>query len=45
MADAGAGTGGPAARLTGLSEESPDGEPGEVLAGVTGGADVPAGLR
>jgi hypothetical protein len=45
LASAGAGTGGPAAGLPGWSEEGPDSEHGEVLADVTGGAGLPAGMR
>jgi hypothetical protein len=45
LADAGSGTGGAAARLPSLSEEGLDGEPGEVLADMTGGVGAPAGLR
>ncbi|MGH3180001.1 MAG: hypothetical protein ACRDPF_39775 [Streptosporangiaceae bacterium] len=45
LAGAGAGTDGPAAGLPGWSEEGPDAEHGEVLAGVTGGIGLPAGMR
>jgi hypothetical protein len=45
LADAGAGTEGPAAGLPSWSEESPDGEHVEVLVGVTGSSGLPVGMR
>jgi hypothetical protein len=45
LADAGAGSAGPPARLPGWSDEGPDSEQDEVLAGVTAGIGLPAGMR
>ena len=45
LADAGAGSAGPAARLPGRGDEGPDGEQDEVLVGATAGIGLPAGMR
>jgi hypothetical protein len=45
LADVGAGTDWPAAGLPIWSEEDPDSEHDEVLAGATGSAGLPVGMR